>query len=331
MDADTFFDDLAGKVVSLQEAATAHPRSLQILAAESRRLVRVEEDVPQLQRALQAVVERARAAMVEAVRVEAPKPLPTIADWINFSHRQLGEVYAACMPAAHWASGRQVPVLQEVVQRLHESLPASQNFVVPQASYWAVPSLMAFFNIGAAMAAGRNWKALFEFVAGTRVRSRNGFSPYAIELDWIAAQNQLDEAFGSTGRGTAGGCWRLDRWNEVALSEFPSAQDRDEAFLRFELTVAIAYRALMTPPSVAPNQWKMNLRDIAAPWLPPGLYNWRASQRGGSRQFVDELREDKGYNDALQEFAASLREPRAVPPLYDYLQAWLRRTEQSLW
>ncbi len=329
MDADRFFDELAGKVLSLQEAATAQPKSLQLLAAESRRLVRVAEDVPQLQRTVQAVVERARAAVIEAARVEASKPLRPIADWINDSHRNLGEVYAVCMPAARWAVGRQVSVLQEVVQRLHESPPASRTLVVPEASYWAVPSLMAFFNIGAAMAAGRNWKALFEFVGGTRVKSRDGLSPYVIELEWTAAQNRFAEAFGSTNRGPAGSRWLFERWDEVAISEFPSAQDRDEAFLRFELVVAIVYRALTMPPTDTNARRGVVVRDDTPPWLPPGLYNWRASFRGGERRFVEELQEDQGFQDALQHFASTLRRPVAVNELYEHLQKWLARTNQS--
>jgi len=330
VDADNFFHELASKVLSLRDAATAHPQSLQLLAAESRRLVRVAEDVPYLQRAIQAVVERARAALVEAVRVEPPTPLPAIAEWIDFSHRQLGEVYATCMPAARWASGRQLPVLQEVVQRLYESPPASPNLVVPQASYWALPSLMAFFNIGAAMAAGRNWNGLFEFVSGTRVRSRAGFLRYTTELDWIAAQQLFAEAFGSSSRGPAGSRWLSERWNDVALSEFPSNQDRDEAFLRFELAVALAYRALTVPSPGANERRGVYVRDDTPPWLPPGLYNWRASFRGGDRRFAEELQEDPKFNAALHDFASALREPIATQSLYQYLQSWLQSTSQSV-
>ncbi|GDX95762.1 hypothetical protein LBMAG47_14260 [Planctomycetia bacterium] len=329
MDADTFFDDLAGKVLSLQEAATAHPRSLQILAAESRRLVRVGEDVPQLQRTVQAVVERARAALVEAVRVEAPKPLPATADWINFSNRQLGEVYAVCMPAARWAVGRQVPILQEVVQRLHEGPAVPSNHVVPEESYWAVPSFLAFHMIGATMAAGRNWPALFEFVAGARVKTRNGFSPYVVGLDWGHVQNHFAEAFGSSGRGPAASRWLFDQWNAVGTGEVPSVQDRDEAFLRFELAIAITHRALTVPPSGMNDRKGVYIRDDTPPWMLSGLYNWRASWGGGERQFVDELQEDQRFTLALQEFVSSLREPVSVQSLYDYLQSWLQRTRQG--
>ena len=324
MDADTFFEDLAGKVLSLQEAATAHPRSLQILAAESRRLVRVAEDVPQLQRAVQAVVERARAAMIEAVRVEVPKPLPVIADWIALSHRQLGEVYAVCMPAARWATGRQVPVLQEVVQRIHEAPRPLATQVVPEESYWAVPSFLAFYVIGAAMAAGRNWPALFEFVARTRIKTRNGFSPYVIGLDWAFVQNRFADTSDSSEIGPAAGRWILERWNEVANSEVPGVLDRDEAFLRFELVIALVYGALTAPSSAAPAAGAA-VFDDTPPWLPMGLYNWRASPMGGDRQFVEELKEDQRFAAAFQDFMSSLSEPGDVTALFECLRSSILR------
>lgn len=329
MDADRFFDELADKVLSLQEAATAYPKSLQLLAAESRRLVRVVEDVPQLQRTVQAVVERAREAVVEAARVETPKPLRPIADWINDSHRNLGEVYAVCMPAARWAVGRQVPILQEVVQRLHEGPAVPSSHVVPEDSYWAVPSFLAFHMIGATMAAGRNWPALFEFVAGARIKTRNGFSPYVVGLDWGHVQNRFAEAFGSSEGGPAASRWLFDQWNAVGTGEVPSAQDRDEAFLRFELVVAITHRALTVPPSGVNDRKGVYIRDDTPPRMLPGLYNWRASWRGGERQFVDELQEDQRFTLALQDFVSSLREPVSVHSLYDYLQSWLQRTRKG--
>lgn len=330
LDADRFFEELDGKVSALQDAATAHPRSLQLLAAESRRLVRVAEDVPHLERFVQAEVERARAALVEVVRVEAPRSLPKIADWIPAAHRILGEVYAACMPAARWATGRQVAVLQHAVQRLHEAPPVSDGNVLPAESYWVLPSFLAFHIIGAAMAAGRNWPALFELVGVTPIKTRDGFAPYVVGVDWIATQSRLAEASGDSAGKLAASSWLFNRWNEVGVTEVPSDQERDEAFLRLELAVALAYRALTAPSTAASARSGVYIRDDTPAWLPPGRYNWRASFRGGERRFVEELQEDRKFNAALQDFASALNKPVTVQSLYEYLQAWLARTNKSL-
>jgi len=330
LDADTFFGELAGKVLALQDAATAHPRSLQLLAAESRRLVRVAEDVPHLERFIQAEVERARTALVEVVRVEAPRSLPKIADWIPAAHRILGEVYAACMPAARWATGRQVAVLQHAVQRLHEAPPVSDGNVLPAESYWVLPSFLAFHIIGAAMAAGRNWPALFELVGVTPIKTRDGFAPYVVGVDWCAIQSRLAEASGDSAGKLAASSWLFNRWNEVGVTEVPCDQERDEAFLRLELAVALAYRALTAPSTAASARSGVFIRDDTPAWLPPGRYNWRASFRGGERRFVEELQEDRKFNAALQDFASALNTPVTVQSLYEYLQAWLARTNKSL-
>ncbi len=331
LDADRFFDDLAGKVFALQDAATAHPRSLELLAAESRRLVRVAEDVPQLERFLQETVERARSSLIDVVRVESPGTLPKIADWIPRAQDILADVYAACIPAARWATGRQVRTLQGVVQRLHEAPRVPAGGGLPNESYWVLPSFLAFHTIGAAMAAGRNWPALFELVGCTPIKTRDGFTPYVRGVDWIDAQGRFAEGFGEGKGRLVASRWLFDRWNEVGVTEVPSDQERDEAFLRFELAVALAYRALTAPSTAADERRGVYVRDDTPPWLPPGLYNWRASFRGGERRFVDELRADRQFDSALQDFASALSKPVAVQSLYECLQAWLTRTDKSFW
>jgi hypothetical protein len=337
-DADSFFEELSGKVLSLEAtplpssppaSPPASPTPPLAPAEEARRLIRVDGGGPQLHRLVQSEVERARTALVAVASVDMPRDLPAPSVWIPTAHRLLGDVYSVCMPASRWADRQQVPVLEEVIQRLYQRPATSDGSMQVDSSYWAVPSFLAFHVVGASIAGGRNWSALFDFLTGTQIKTHVGFSPYIIGVDWIPIQDQFRQAFGEDRWGLVAKKWLLGRWHEIAASEVPSDQDREEAFLRFELSVALAYRALMTQPSPAGGRSRLALRDDTRPWLPPGLYNWRASLRGGQRQFADELMEDRKFDAALREFAASLPESVAVAPLYECLRDWLRRTDQS--
>jgi hypothetical protein len=178
------------------------------------------------------------------------------------------------------------------------------------------------------MAAGRNWAALFELLATTRTKTRDGFLPSVSALDWVSIQGRFAEAFGEGSRRLTASTWLLDRWNEIGVDEVPSSQDREEAFLRLELALAIFYRAMaMQQPSGRRD--RVFIRDDTPPWAPPGLYWWKASSRGGERRFVEELKDDQSFTSALKSCTFIPVQPVEVDALYLYLEAVLGRTTQT--
>jgi hypothetical protein len=190
-DADCFFEELSSKVLSLEETPVpaSPPASptppLAAPAEEARRLIRVDGGGPQLHRLVQSEVERARTALVAVASVDMPRDLPAPSVWVPTAHRLLGDVYSVCIPAARWADRQQVPVLEQVIQRLYQRPSTSDGRMQVDSSYWSVPSFLAFQFVGASIAAGQNWSALFDFLAGTRIRTPAGFTPYIIGVDWI--------------------------------------------------------------------------------------------------------------------------------------------------
>jgi hypothetical protein len=306
-DADTFFGSLAEKTLALDQDASVHPLTKKLAAAESRRLIRDEADVPHLDRFVQNATERARREL-EAMVHESTGPsirLLPADKWLLRSCDILGELQAITMPAARWARGRQVAVLGRIIERLYERLTPAQDRPLPDESTWALPSFVMLYTIGTSMAAGRNWHGLFELLLELRIKTRDGRGSYVVDGYWIGFQIAVQQAINNP-ENLSASTWLLEHWESVAGSEISSPQERVDAFDRFELAVAITYLALTQAANRPQKDGVLKPRADKDVWAPFGLFCWKCTFFGGGRAFADELTADAAFIEAFRAGCARL-------------------------
>jgi hypothetical protein len=321
--ADTFFGDLARKVLAIRADSVTHPLTVETAAAEARRLVRDEMDLPELDRFVQGATERARDALERAVydRSRNPAaPLPP-ADWIRISRNLFGELRAIVKPIARWAKGAQVAVLQRAVERLRERLTPSQTAMVLDDSYWAFPSLLVLYDVGVTMAATKNWPALFQLLADLRIRTSIGESPYASTDVWVWFRRFIGNTVECPPPRLESG-WLLDDFHQSAMSEIPSPALREESFDRFEIAVALACLADEKQHEASPPMAGVAAtRTPDPPKMPWGLYCVKVPD---DIRYVRGLASDESFLDAYRIAFGKLLKHSAIETTLRQFEVWIQ-------
>jgi hypothetical protein len=325
VDADDFFQDLEHKVAAIESESILHPLSQKVAAAESRRLIRDEVDVAHLELFVQAATERSRRSLEEAAHAGVDPHYSAVSDevWLSKVDTILEELQAICIPAARWCRGRQVGVLQRVVERLGERFPNREGRPLPREDRWGVASLVMLYTIGASMAASQQWPQLFQLLTDLRVQTRDGEARSICAVYVPEIRSFIATALGLGGKLGASE-WVLRKWHVLAAAEIPSERAREEAFDRFELVMAIVHLVVQQAKTQLPAPDVFRIQD-ADPRAPFGLYCWKSSLEGGERRYVDEMREDTGFTKALGSYLQTTAPTTGVDAVYRLLGAWVNR------
>jgi hypothetical protein len=264
-DADSFFQELAGKVAAIKQFDKPHPLSPKLGSAMVKRYLVDERDRIVLHDLVNTETEKLCGQLTEA---NFPATVPaTQEEFVKRVHRYEGltEVMVAILTTGcYWGEENQQLLWVKSLERTANSTNVRSGGYTLWNSLRLYPALLFLYAGGLAAIANRKYTNLAKLLTKPRYKGLEGESRLIHKLNWLAVFENPDLANLLLSDQKRRRQWPVNEYLHgflrPALREFvPSDSDYDDVFDRFEYLFALVWV-------------DQNSKSATAGWIPLGRF-----------------------------------------------------------
>jgi hypothetical protein len=295
-DADSFLQELADKVASLDELSQPHPLSVAAAAATAKRLLASDDTLIRLHdfvhQELQRTFDQLQPSF-SAILGQGNQAAKFATALQEFCART--EILRAIAAnAAFWGRAIHMPIVSQIAPRLIADPLEGQSGVHLSDSLRAIPSVMLIYTIGIASIANGNFAMLASTLSKGRIARRGERQHYLTALDWPEIQEYFKVLEGRQRQYYPASEWLFENCRPVLKALIQSDLDYDRLFDTFEVV-----RSLVYIDCEHNGQFQTDVTEF---WGPPGRFVWKLASRGRHEDYLDIVKNDAAM---AQGFAAA--------------------------
>ncbi|WP_291179901.1 SIR2 family protein [Gimesia sp.] len=245
-DAESFFNELAEKVISLEEFQKPHPLSVASAAATIKRLLSDDKHIIRLHDLVHEEKEKAYSA-IQLVLYSLFKRANTEEEnqkAISELQSSLELLRTICVYGAYWGRAQHQDIFSKVVQRLCNEPAGKDNSnwngrqIMP--SLRAIPSLVLLYTMGIAAIANRNFDMLTTILIRPQ-SSHSGRQPrnLLLNIDWCEFQDWIKGIPEHKNDYFPASEWLFKECRSVLAPMISDDQEYERCFDIFEMTYSL--------------------------------------------------------------------------------------------
>jgi hypothetical protein len=292
-DADSFMQELAEKVVALDELNQPHPLSVASAVATTKRLLASDSTLIRFHDLLQQETEKSLAGLQ-----------PSFAAILGPGNQ--GEKFAAALPeffaaseilravaatTAFWGRPCHAKILSQIAPNLATDPFEGQGGTHLRDSVRAIPSVILLYTMGIASLANSNFAMLASILSQGRLNRRGERQHYLTALDWPEIQGYFKVLENRARQYYPASEWLFENCRSSLKSLVSSDLEYERLFDTFEVV-----RSLVYIDCEHNGQYLPEATDF---WGPPGRFVWKLASRGRHEDYLEIVKADTSLAEGL--------------------------------
>ena len=287
-DADSFFTELAEKVISLEQFQQPHPLSVAAAAATVKRLIADERHIIRLHDLVVEETERVVQSLqpVFSELLGSGEPKEMFKKGLSGFCSRLEVLRAVAMYGSFWGRVPHERMLSAILPRLANDPEPGKGGVHLNNSLRVIPSVITFYTMGMAATANANWGMLVAMAKTPALNGCGDRQSYLTTVEWIRLQHWFKLLPEYERKHFPASEWLFEACRETLRPLIPDDTDYERLFDLFEIIRSLVYADIDCGGQVG--------KDGERLWGPPGRFVWKSANRlgFGGKDFLEEIKTD---------------------------------------
>lgn len=289
-DADSFFNDLTEKVISLEEFQKPHPLSVASAAATVKRLLSDDRNLIRLHDLVHEEKEKAYSAIQPLLDSFSER-----GDKANIFQKAVRELTNSlellstiCMYGAYWGREPHQDMFANIIQRLNREPSDNKNSIggriVLTSSLRVIPSVILFYTMGISSIAKGNMEMLIAILTRPEIsRSERQTQKYVQRVEWHDLQEWFKLIPEHKNNHFPASEWLFNECRSILNPIIPDDHDYERFFDFFEIIYSLIYLDLGCNSHYDPEGETI--------WFPPGrfIYKYHGRRANGEGDYLENL------------------------------------------